>query len=185
MVNLGQLETFTKKDVSQSISGAYSYPNSAKIAASQSKSGTEATNWVNANNLLINVTNVTIKPGTAFSKTTKNPDFPIGNGARSWFASATMIYTYEIWGKAPAPSSVKYTITNKTKGTITLQFLSTGNTSTLAAGKTTTCNSPIKNGKFPQVKAVASNGKNWLRTISKANGAYDVITTATGIQIVP
>lgn len=142
---------------------------------------------MNANNLLINVRNVRIKPGTAFSKTNQEPPPPFGSGKRSWFASATMLYDYEIWGPAgpPTPTSIKFTLKNMTKGTVKLYFSPSGTTSSLAAGKTTSCNSPIKAGAFPTVKAVASDGKSWLRTISKPGGAYQVIPTSTGIQIVP
>ncbi len=103
MVNLGQLETFTRKDISTSISGEYTYPKSVKIAFSQNKSSADATKWVNANNLLINVKNVRIKPGTAYTKTTQEPPPPFGSGARQWKAWATMLYTYEIWAP-PLPS---------------------------------------------------------------------------------
>ncbi len=38
---------------------------------------------------------------------------------------------------------------------------------------------------YPKVKAIASNGANWIRTIKTPNGKYEIIKTSSGIQIVP
>ncbi|MGG3799961.1 hypothetical protein [Metabacillus fastidiosus] len=98
MVNLKQLESFTKKDLKSAldVAGATSkISSSMKIGWKQDKSSTEQTNWVNQNNLLIDVSDVRIVPGTAWSKTEVN-----WKGERKWKASATMQYRLRIWGKA-------------------------------------------------------------------------------------
>ena len=98
MVNLKQLETFTKKDLKSSldVAGAKGKDSaSIKIGWAQSKSSTDQMNWINQNNFLIDVRDVHIVPGTDWSKTTKD-----WTGKRRWQASALMQYRLLIWGNA-------------------------------------------------------------------------------------
>jgi len=87
---------------------------------------------------------------------------------------------------AQAADHINYTISNSSKYHVRLVFLPTGNTASLAPGDKKSCNSPIKKGQFPKVKAHASNGATWLRTISKHGGDYYIVNRGnTGIKIVP
>jgi len=79
-----------------------------------------------------------------------------------------------------------YTIRNDSRYTVTLVFSPTGNTARLAPGQSTTARSPLQNGEDPKVKATASNGAWWERTIRNQNGEYRVVNTENSkIQIVP
>jgi hypothetical protein len=89
-----------------------------------------------------------------------------------------------------AETRITYTIWNTTKYNIEILFLPNKNKTSLAPGVKKACNSPIRNGQFPKVKAYASNGATWLRTISVFNGEYRIVDRITdsgspGIQIVP
>ncbi|PAW37952.1 hypothetical protein CKQ70_30015 [Bacillus toyonensis] len=98
MVNLKQLETFTKKNIKSALdveSIQDKTSSSIKIGWKQAKSSTEQMNWVNQNNFLIDVSDVKIVPGTMWSKTEKD-----WLGRRKWNASATMEYRLRIWGIA-------------------------------------------------------------------------------------
>jgi hypothetical protein len=89
---------------------------------------------------------------------------------------------------APAPpQTISYVLKNKTSFPLKLQFTPSGNAGSLGPGKSTTCKSPVKGGDYPKVKATVDkpNGASWLRTISKNGQTYEVIKTASGIQIVP
>lgn len=93
-------------------------------------------------------------------------------------------------GAGQSNDSIPYTIWNMTNYHVKIKFLPTKNTTSLAPGVKTSCNSPIRNGQFPKVKAYASNGATWLRTISVPGGEYRIINRTTdsgspGIQIVP
>jgi hypothetical protein len=100
-----------------------------------------------------------------------------------WTGQAKPISTS---ASAQAADRISYTISNLSKYHVRLVFLPTGNTTELSPGKNKSCNSPIKNGQFPKVKAHASNGTTWLRTISNNDGDYYIINRGdTGIQIVP
>ena len=68
--------------------------NTIKIGTSQDKRKADKTIWVNENNFLIDVKNVRIKPGTDWTKSSKN-----WKGENSWEASATMLYDLRIFGK--------------------------------------------------------------------------------------
>eukprot|EP00921_Rhytidocystis_pertsovi_P017919 GHVQ01028143.1.p1 GENE.GHVQ01028143.1~~GHVQ01028143.1.p1 ORF type:complete len:278 (-),score=11.21 GHVQ01028143.1:366-1199(-) len=122
MVNLGELNTFTKRDNNQAIKsagkGTYGY-GEGKLAWASSKSSVDQQRWVNRNNFLIDVSNVRIKPGTDYSKT-RGGSFP--SFKRSWHASATMIYNYAIYGNPKKGGSSskqsKIWIENKTNNTI-------------------------------------------------------------------
>lgn len=97
MVNLKQLETFTQKDLKSSldVAGAKGKDSaSIKIGWAQSKSSTEQMNWINQNNFLIDVRDVSIIPGTSWTKTKKDP----WTGKGKWEASARMQYRLLIWG---------------------------------------------------------------------------------------
>ncbi|MCA9009419.1 MAG: hypothetical protein KDB01_06715 [Planctomycetaceae bacterium] len=88
-----------------------------------------------------------------------------------------------------------YTLKNETPYHISVEFAPSGNVSPLPPGKKITCRSRAsawgseKTGvkyTYPQVRAKASNGKNWLRTISRDGEDYRIIRRADGsIQIVP
>jgi len=98
MVNLKQLETFTKKDLKSSldIAGAKDKDSaSIKIGWAENKSPIEQMNWVNQNNLLVDIRDVEIVPGTDWS-TPKNDWM----GSHVWKASALMRYRLLIWGNA-------------------------------------------------------------------------------------
>jgi len=87
---------------------------------------------------------------------------------------------------AQAAKHINYTISNSSKYNVRLVFLPTGNTTSLAPGGKKSCKSPIKNGAFPKVKAHASNGATWSRTIKNNEGDYYIVNRGdTGIQIVP
>jgi hypothetical protein len=100
MVNLKELETFTKKDLKKDLNLEGDKSGKAKIGLSDSKSNEEKLKWVNENNFLIEVSDVSIKPGTEYTRTRGG-----GPGrSRSWSASATMLYTLRIYGKENSPS---------------------------------------------------------------------------------
>lgn len=98
MVNLRQLDEFTHSNLTRKIDASGQYSEaivSGKISLAESKDATSQSRWVNGNNFLIDVRNVRIKPGTDYSKTHDGGPF---GGGRSWEASATMIYDYEVYG---------------------------------------------------------------------------------------
>jgi hypothetical protein len=112
----------------------------------------------------------------------------------SFFANAQDHWSESGKGDGPGTGqsndSIPYTIWNTTNYHVNIKFFPTKNTTSLAPGVKKSCNSPIKNGQFPKVKAYASNGATWLRTISVRGGEYRIInrttdTGAPGIQIVP
>jgi len=88
-----------------------------------------------------------------------------------------------------------YTLKNDTPYSMTIEFVRSGNISSLAPGRTITCRSRAssrgseKTGveyTYPQIRAKASNGKAWLRTISRDGEDYRVIRRSdSSIQIVP
>lgn len=88
-------------------------------------------------------------------------------------------------GGATTSQVISYTLTNKTKGRVKVEFLPTQNVSYVDPGKTLTCRSPMKNGEYPQLKAYNSAGAYWLRTIKNNNGKYEVIVKGTGVQVIP
>ena len=94
MVNLKQLEVFTKSDLKSLLDvSATKGKDSAlvKIGWAEDKSTTEQVNWVNQNNLLIDVRDVEIVPGTEWIH--KN-----WLGSHTWKVSATMQYSLRIYG---------------------------------------------------------------------------------------
>ena len=97
MVNLRQLDSYVGKNVSRSITGAgrgtYGY-GEGSLSYVGGKSSVQKQRWLNGNNYLIDVANVRLKPGTAYSKT--KGDF-WGN-SKSWDASATFLYDYRVYG---------------------------------------------------------------------------------------
>lgn len=98
-------------------------------------------------------------------------------------------------GKSGRKWIMIYTLKNDTPYQISVEFVRSGNTSAIAPGKTITCRSRAsslgseKTGAkytYPQVRAKASNGTTWLRTISRDGEDYRIIKRADGtIQIVP
>jgi hypothetical protein len=99
MVNLKELETFSKQDIKSSlnIEGAKGKDStSLKIGSGHDKSDEEREHVVNENNFLIDVSDVNIKPNTDYSK---GKDERSTGGVRSWNASATMQYRVRIFGK--------------------------------------------------------------------------------------
>ena len=97
MVNMKELETFTGTDIKRELDaeGAKGKDSaSIKIGYSEGKSEQEKLRWVNENNFLIDISDVSIKPGSDWTKTKK----PFGK-PRTWQASATMVYALRIYGK--------------------------------------------------------------------------------------
>ncbi len=115
---------------------------------------------------------------------------------RGWFdfrymtAGTAWVYRPTKTGTSNTPTTssqkITYRLVNKTPYNLTLTFSPSGNTSTLAKGKTVSCTSSIVNGKYPKVKARTPGGVWWERTISKPGQLYEVIKKGTsGVQIVP
>lgn len=97
MVNLKELETFTNQDLKNNLNveGAFSKDSSSfKIGSAHDKSKEEKQRWLNENNFLIDVSDVSVKPNTDWTKTEKN-----WKGERTWKASATLLYRVRIFGK--------------------------------------------------------------------------------------
>lgn len=90
MVNLGELETFTKSDVSHNL-GLEKSKTGFKIALGDSMNEEERVRWLNKNNFLVDVGNV---------RATKQwSDSHYDMGKRSWKATATMLYDVRLYGK--------------------------------------------------------------------------------------
>ncbi|MFC1836695.1 hypothetical protein ACFL2Q_18550 [Thermodesulfobacteriota bacterium] len=97
MTNLQELESFTSRDLKNSVDAAGKFSSDSveiKIAGKHAMSSVDQSRWVNRNNLLIDVGDVRIKPGTDWTKTSQN-----WKGERSWEASATMLYRLRIFGR--------------------------------------------------------------------------------------
>ena len=81
---------------------------------------------------------------------------------------------------------INYTLTNESPYPVTLEFSPTGTTSQLAPGRSTKARSPARGEQYPKVKATASNGNSWERTMRNDGGDYRIISIGDSkIQIVP
>jgi hypothetical protein len=95
MVNLGELETFSRTDIDSQLTAEQTEgkdADSIKISYGDKQSNEWKERWVNANNFLVDIANV-----RATKQWSKGKDHPLRG--RSWNASATMLYDLEIYGK--------------------------------------------------------------------------------------
>ena len=112
MVNLQQLETFTRSDIQKQIGLQGGETGSGKLDFSEGKSKEAREKWINENNYFIDVSNIRVKPGTAWTRTRVSGG-PFG-GRRSWRASATMLYDLRIYGKKKNNQKIEANLSGST-----------------------------------------------------------------------
>jgi hypothetical protein len=126
---------------------------SGKIGFADRMDTATQSRWINGNNFLIKVGNVRVKPGSAYTKT--RDEGPFGGG-RSWEASATMVYDYEIWGPDTGGNGehvlkIEYTIRNDSGRTIHFSMQPSGRRYSLEPGRTFRGTSSQVNGRPPTI----------------------------------
>jgi hypothetical protein len=60
---------------------------------------------------------------------------------------------------------IGYRLTNNSRFPVNIEFSPAGHTGRLAPGQWMTARSPVQGGRYPKVKAIASKGSWWERTI--------------------
>lgn len=103
MVNLAQLEAYSHKALFESIDADYVQEEEGgyvAITSSHGKDEEEMIRWVNRNHLLVDVSNIRIQPRSDWSRTQRDLW-----GRRTWEASAIMVLTLRIYGRADEPHS--------------------------------------------------------------------------------